>query len=378
MRILSCVLSVLIVLLVACASPESTETGDNEFRMLAEHVKSRMGISYNCSAGGALVMQGGELVFEEYYGTLAARDSSAPVDSASRFPFYSISKGFGAGVLASLVSRGALSLDDPVSKFLPHFTGAGPGGKFDRGAMTVRHLASHSSGVPQDDTPPRTWPEGEEFSDVVLEFEPGTSFLYSELAMRLLGRVMAEAGGMPYEELLKAYITGPLGLNSVGYLNHGGDLTHIVETGVGLDTSRVFYSDEFGKRPYPGSGLYGNLRDIARYAQAWVVGGETPEGRKIWETNYQHDAWENQPPEREPDPAYGQLFWLFPQVQAAVFSGAAHTICCILPDHDMVLVMGLNQRQGNPGWDFESEKINLARIGHAILARHNWKADKGM
>ena len=372
MRILTIALALLICSLAACGGPRKDR---GEFRMLADHVRSRMGISYNCSAGGALIMQDGKLVFEEYFGTIAAREGSAAVDSSSRFPFYSISKGFGAGVLAALVSRDNLQLDDPVSKYLPYFTGTGPEGKFDRGAMTVRHLASHSSGVPQDEKPPRTWPDGEEFSDVTLEFEPGMSFLYSELAMRLLGHVMAVAAGEPYEKLLERYVTGPLELNSVGYIDRGTDLSNIVESGVGLDTSRVFYSDEFGAGAYPGSGLYGNLRDIARYGQVWVAGGASAQGRQVWETSYQREAWKNQPPDREPDPAYGQLFWLFPQVDAAVFSGAAHTICCILPDYNMVLVMGLNQRTGNKGWDFESEKINLARIGHAILARQGWKKE---
>ncbi len=367
-------LAFLLVIAVTVSCRQS-QPDRSEFRMLADHVKSRMELSYNCSAGGAVVMQGGKIVYEEYFGTQAARPGSAPVDSASRFPFFSVSKGFGAGVLAALVSRGALKLDDPVSKYLPYFTGTGPEGEFERGGMTVRQLASHSSGVPQDDKPPRTWPGGQPFHDVTLEFEPGTSFLYSELAMRLLGRVMAAAAGRPYEQLLTEYVTGPLGLASVGYISPGDNLSQIVETGVGLDTSRVTFSDPFGAGPYPGSGLYGNLRDIARYAQVWLDGGASANGRKVWEDSYTRTAWTSQPEGREPEPAYGQLFWLFPQAGSVVFSGAAGTICAMLPNENMLLVMGLNQRNHSRGWSFTTEKLNLARIGHAILAEQQWKPE---
>jgi CubicO group peptidase (beta-lactamase class C family) len=370
---LTLIFTCVLLSILACARPEEPDRG--EFQMLADHVKSRMALSYDCSAGGAVVMQGGEVVYEEYFGTQAARPESAPVSAGSRFPFYSVSKGFGAGVLAALVSRGALSLDDPVSKYLPYFTGVGPEGEFERGAMTVRHLASHSSGVPSDSKPPRMWPDGQPFHDVALKFEPGTSFLYCELAMRLLGHVMATAAGMPYEKLLETYVTGPLGLESVGYINPSTDLENIVESGVGLDSSRIFFSDEFGAGPYPGSGLYGNLGDIARYAQAWLDGGVGAEGRKVWEDSHTRTAWTNQPEGREPDPAYGQLFWLFPEVGSVVFSGMAGTICALLPTENMLIVMGLNQRNHSRGWNFPTEKINLARIGHAILAEQNWKAE---
>lgn len=373
MRQFAVVLLLLSVSVSSCGPCEPPEPDRGEFQVMADHVRSRMGLSYDCSAGGAVVLQNGEMVYEEYFGTLAARQGSAPVDSASRFPLYSVSKGFGAGVLAALVSRGMLSLDDPVSRYLPYFTGTGPGGTYDRGALRIRHLASHSSGVSEDKDTPLTLPDEQPFHDVVLRFEPGTSFLYRELAMRLLGHVMALAAGKPYEQLLAEYITGPLDLESVGYIDSTKSLAGIVESGVGLDTSRVFLSNEFAGEPYPGSGLYSNLRDIARYAQAWIDGGSTPDGQRLWDGAYSAEAWKNEH-EGRAEPAYGQLFWLFPQVNSVVFSGMAHTICALLPEENMVLVMGLNQRVGNRGWAFQEEKVSLARVGHAILAQQRWKA----
>ena len=351
--------------LFARSAFSQTRSDQHVFEMLAHHVQSRMGLSLDCSAGGAVVMLDGNLVYEQYFGRQDRKPDSAPVTAGSRFPFFSVSKGFGAGVLASLVSRGEIGLDDPVEKYLEYFKGPGPGGTVDRGAVTVRCLASHSSGLPSDSIPPRAWKDGRPFSDVKLEFMPGTSFLYTEMAMRLLGEVMERASGKSYEELLMERITRPLGLGSVGFLRKGANIDNVVSTGVGLDSSYIHYSDEYSAKPYPGSGLYGSLRDIARYGQLWLDGGEA-DGKAIFSSDYIPQAWRTQPPGRNPAPDYGLLFWLFPQVHAVVFSGMAHTICAILPEERMVVVMGLNQREDGRGWSFEDEKISLVRIGQAI------------
>lgn len=281
------------------------------FEMLALHVQSRMKLSYDCSAGGAVVMKDGKIVYEEYFGKTHRGYDAVPVTAESRFPFFSVSKGFGAAVLASLVSDGTLSLDDQVAKYLDYFTGAGTGGKYPRELVTVRHLASHSSGLPDDSTPPRTWGEKPPFHDVVLEFKPGESFLYTELAMRLLGYVMELASGKTYEQLLAERVVEPLGISSVGFVRQGESVENVVHTCVGLDSSHIAYSDKFAQKPYPGSGLYGNLRDIASYAQAWLDGGKAGD-RELFTEDYIPLAWRTQPPGRESPPGLRPPFLAFP------------------------------------------------------------------
>jgi len=357
---------------IACSSapeaPVNEVTESGVFEMLALHVQSRMKLSFDCSAGGALVMRNGKILYEEYFGKTHPGPGADPVTARSRFPFFSVTKGFASAVLLSLVSDGTIGLDDPVCKYLDYFTGPGPGGKFPRQKVTIRHLASHSSGIPVDSFPPRIYRNEPPFHDVTLVYEPGKGFTYTELGMRVLGQVMEEATGKTYEELLKERITGPLGLESVGYLHKGQNTRNIVHTCVGPDSSYIAFCDEFSQKPYPGSGLYGNLRDIARYAQLWLDGGKVGD-RVIFHEDLLRQAWEPQPATDTPNPEYGLLFWLFPQVNAVVFSGMAHTICAILPEEKLVVVMGLNQRRHGRGWDFQTEKLNLARIGAAICER---------
>ena len=364
----------LLIFLLVCAcsgvaeKKQATGPDRGDFELLYLHLKSRMIISEDCSAGAALVMRDGKIIYEEYLGAAHRAPGAAPITADSRFPFYSVSKGFGSSVLLSLVSDGLVALDDPVARYLPHFTGTGPQGKYLRRNVTLRRLASHSSGIPRDDMLPRNYQGRLPFDDITLEFEPGTGFLYSELAMRVLGQVLEIAGGKPYEVLLRERVLDPLGLSSVGYLNNGDDTTNVVHTCSGPDSSSIAYSDEFASKPYPGSGLYGSMSDLARYARLWLDGGRVGD-RVIFRRELIDQAWSTQPGTRDPDPDYGLLFWLFPQVRAKVISGMAHTICAILPEKNMVVVMGLNQRGGGTGWNFEAEKLNLARVGHAIYER---------
>ena len=366
--LMSCVL---LLALFACKTQVAVkqEQGDRGvFELLYQHVKSRMAISSDCSAGGVIFMRDGKVLYEEYLGAVHRGPGATPITTDSRFPCFSVSKGFGASVVLSLVSDGLIALDGPVSKYIPHFKGKGPDGKFLRDNVTIRTLASHSSGIPRPDKQPERYDNRPIFEDVVLEFKPGTSFLYSELAMRVLGHVLEVAGGKRYEILLKERVLDPVGLSSVGYLYMGADTSDIVHSCVGYDSSSIGFSDEFAPKPYPGTGLYASLKDIARYGQLWLDGGKA-NGREVFSSDLIELAWQSQPKDRVPDPAYGILFWLFPQVGSKVISGMAHTICAIIPERNVVVAMALNQRGGSRWFDFETEKINLTRLGHTIVEK---------
>ncbi len=337
-----------------CNAPQSKALSAPE-ELLSLHTRYKMKMSNDCSAGAALVRKDGKLIVEQYYGTQSRGAGAAPVDSASRFPLYSISKEFGVAVLLSLASDNLLALDDPASRYLDVFKG-GP-----LEAITLRQLASHTAGVTR---PHDAVPVDPEFSDVTLEFTPGADFHYNELGMKILGRVMEKAGGKPYEELLKERILLPLGLESVGYLHPGDDVAHIVSTCVGSDSAFIHYSPE----PYPGSGLFGNMRDVARFGQLWLDRGKV-DGRPLFREDLIEQAWTNYNTFGHPycDAEYGMMFWLCTQEHAPIMAGAAQSVAAILPDHNMVVLIGLNQFEGDPGWNRPPvEHANVARLGMVL------------
>jgi D-alanyl-D-alanine-carboxypeptidase/D-alanyl-D-alanine-endopeptidase len=149
--------------------------------------------------------------------------TGARVDRTTLFEIGSISKVFTALILADMVNKGEVSLDDPAGKFLP------PGHKMpERGGrpITLRHLATHWSGLPRmpDNIGLMTDPDGP-FAGYdeakLLAFldrhqparEVGSQWEYSNLGAGLLGYLLARAAGTDYETLLRRRVTGPLGMN---------------------------------------------------------------------------------------------------------------------------------------------------------------------
>jgi CubicO group peptidase (beta-lactamase class C family) len=133
----------------------------------------------------------------------------------SPFDLASVTKVFVATALLRLVAQGLLSLDDPVYKHLPHFTGAG------KRAVTVWHLLTHSSGLPSlvrlfgpEAVPGDPW---QAIFSLPLERPPGEAVVYSDVGAMLLGHLVAEISRRPLELSLRELVLGPLGLNDVSF-----------------------------------------------------------------------------------------------------------------------------------------------------------------
>lgn len=140
----------------------------------------------------------------------------------------SITKLFTATLALALAEEGVVSLDAPVSTYLPSdirvpVDSAG-------GAMTLRHLLSHTSGLPKNppnrrnlkiDGPidPGIW-DTYDIADLyaalpatTLKSKVGERFEYSNYGYALLGHVLERAAGEPYEGLLRKRILAPLAMN---------------------------------------------------------------------------------------------------------------------------------------------------------------------
>src|SRR5580704_17433633 len=154
-------------------------------------------------------------------GASGAADDRA-LDGDSVFEIGSITKVFTALLMADMAQRGEVAFDDPVAKYLP------PEGRphpYDKdGAITLLDLATHTSGLPR--SPPNLEPKDPDnpyadytaarlyafLSSYTSQFQPGTSFEYSNLGFGLLGHALALRAGCPYEDLLLDRICAPLGL----------------------------------------------------------------------------------------------------------------------------------------------------------------------
>jgi D-alanyl-D-alanine-carboxypeptidase/D-alanyl-D-alanine-endopeptidase len=155
-----------------------------------------------------------------------AGPGAQPLGAQSVFEIGSITKVFTAILLADMVAKGEVSLDDPVSKYLPEDEVTIPT-RGDREIMLL-DIATHRSSIPRmpdnfapaDDANPYadyTVEQMFEFlSNLELTRDIGSEAEYSNLAMGLLGHVLARVNGTTYEDLVRERILDPLEMNSSG------------------------------------------------------------------------------------------------------------------------------------------------------------------
>ncbi|MDQ2871432.1 MAG: serine hydrolase [Acidobacteriota bacterium] len=142
-----------------------------------------------------------------------------PLDGDTVFEIGSITKVFTASLLADMVRRGEVKLDDPISKYLPSNVRApSRNGR----QITLLDLATQSSGLPRlpDNLSPRdpANPYADYTVEKLYEFlsryelprDVGSKYEYSNLGVGLLGHLLARKAGTTYEELLTKRILAPL------------------------------------------------------------------------------------------------------------------------------------------------------------------------
>ena len=171
-----------------------------------------------CSAG-IVISRGDSIIFEKYLmGTLRHKPVEK-VNENSLWPMWSCTKSFISALLLSLVSDNIIDLDDPVGKYLPEFKTPGDG-PFDRRNITIRHLASHTSGVRFgiEQTGKLIYDPPLDLTQIKVVTAPGKHFEYSSLGMHILERTIEAATGKDLFISLHSRILEPLGLNKARYI----------------------------------------------------------------------------------------------------------------------------------------------------------------
>jgi serine-type D-Ala-D-Ala carboxypeptidase/endopeptidase len=158
------------------------------------------------------------------YGNLANSDPRT-LDGDTIFEIGSISKVFTSLLLADMVNRKEVALDDPAARYLPENVKMPErSGK----SITLHDLSTHSSGLPPlpSNFKPKDPhnPYADYSVDDLYQFlsgyelprDPGSEFEYSNLGAGLLGLLLAHRAGMDYESLIGTRITRPLGMPDTG------------------------------------------------------------------------------------------------------------------------------------------------------------------
>ncbi len=170
--------------------------------------------------GTVLIAYKDEIVLAKGYG-MANKQFQIPNTIETKFFIGSITKQFTAASILILKQRGLLDIDRPIAEYLPDY----PRPAADK--ITIRHLLTHTSGVPNYTDRPevnlrRTLPISatelvDLFKNKPLEFEPGHGFHYSNSGYIILGAIIEQVSGQSYEAFLHHEIFKPLGMNNSGY-----------------------------------------------------------------------------------------------------------------------------------------------------------------
>ena len=170
--------------------------------------------------GVALVFHKNEVLLNEGYGfsNLSNKTLNGP---ETRFPILSITKTLTSTVILKLQEEGKLSVKDKIAKYLPDY----PNGS----KISIHHLLTHSSGIYNytldvgiEDSAIVNYPIAKEtvvnhFKDKPLDFRPGKHYSYNNSGYFLLGLIIEQITGKPYEQVVRDYIFEPLKMDQSGF-----------------------------------------------------------------------------------------------------------------------------------------------------------------
>ena len=257
-------LSITIAGLAACQSPRENQTS----KRIDEIVRFRTEIKE--FSGSVLIAKGDDIVFSKAYG-LANIEWNIPNTTTTKFRLGSITKQFTAAAILLLEEEGKLKLEDPVRSHWPEAPRS-----WDK--VTIFHLLTHTSGMPQPDD---TWRFSEgpaeetvsHFRDKPLEFEPGTEYRYSNSGFILLAYLIERVSGQTYSDFLQERILKPLGMKDSGVESNG---PIVLNRASGYaDGDDGFVNAAYLSMPSSiGSGaLYSTTEDLLRWTQG-LFGGK--------------------------------------------------------------------------------------------------------
>lgn len=230
--------------------------------------------AYPADGPGAaiIITRGGETIYRSGRG-LADVEARRPIAPDSVFRLGSITKQFTAAVVLQLVQEGRISLDDPVSRFLPDYPQPGA-------AATVRQLLNHTSGIQSytgipgwmvEENTNRPYTTAEMialFRDRPSPTPPGQAWAYNNSGYVLLGAIVEQVTGKAWHQAVAERIAGPLRLATTGY---GVER----ESGPAMARGYTQAEGQVGPArrihmsvPHAAGALVGTVDDLARWSNA--------------------------------------------------------------------------------------------------------------
>ena len=232
-----------------------------------------------------LIMKEGQILFENYYG-LSSLPNKTKVDANSNFCIASISKQFTSVAILQLVSKGKVSLDEPLKTYFPEYTNP----LWEK--IKLKHLLSHCSGIPDDrgylNKSQKIYGDEnlalEYLTNLTkLHFEPGTNYEYMNPTYVLIGRLIERITNKTFVDYVKENIFNPANMLNTAYIFQEKNACHAYEydrdKGKGEESGgdrppgpHNWYEFDYGEETFfatrPDGGIYSNPRDFIKWEKA--------------------------------------------------------------------------------------------------------------
>ena len=230
------------------------------------------------AAGLAIsVTRGDELLFARTLGVMDA-ETDVPVVADTVFACASVTKLFTATAVMQLAEQGGIEIDQPVITYLPEFRLIDERYR----AITVAHLLSHTSGIPDydvftyhhdpqfDDGALRRYVRGLGSQPLTLNSVPGERCRYCNRGYSILGELIATLSGQSYEAYVTAHILAPLGMRDSTLIHGLTPKSRLAAPHVFARDGRVVKSDvyAYNRSTAPDGALLTTLPDLTRWLQA--------------------------------------------------------------------------------------------------------------
>ena len=213
------------------------------------------------------VLRKGEIVVAKGYGK-ASVELGVPVTADTIFQSGSVGKMFTAAAVMVEVEEGKIGLDDPVGKYIP-------GVPESWGPITIRHLLTHTSGIPDYYADVYDYRRDYTDDDLIkmatslkLDFKPGARWNYSNTAYVLLGIIVKKVSGKSYLDILDTRVFKPVGMKTARRINDR-DIVPNRAAGYQLVNGELKNQDWVSMaNPTADGSLYFSIKDMIEWARA--------------------------------------------------------------------------------------------------------------
>jgi CubicO group peptidase (beta-lactamase class C family) len=244
-----------------------------------------MMIDYSIPGAALGLVQNGKVIYTKGYG-VQSTTTKTPVTENSLFNIGSVTKSFTALGIMQLVDQGKLDLDTPVVKYLPDFKLSDPAATQK---LTLRHLLSHTSGLPTSNAEVFTAKDRQqavaEVAKLKLIGQPGQTWQYSNQNYLIAGAVIERITGQTWEEYTRQQIFSSLGMKTANFD------TAIQKLADFAAPHQLDVLEGMQRADYPSIAAYGpagsinaSVKEMAEYVR-FQVGDGSFDGQKVVSTS---------------------------------------------------------------------------------------------